>query len=322
MKVGYKSEYDNQNNDTSIKQDNILIKEDIKYLVWHIEGGLGKNIASTALLESIHQKYRGRKIIIVASYPEVFLNNEYVYRVYRLGSTPYFYNDYIENKDTLVFRHEPYFQTNHITKKKHLIENWADILEVDYKGQYPKIQFNVVQKQMPISWLRKKPILLLQTNGGSLHQQKLNYSWTRDIPHKIANQIVNEFKDDYHIMQITREGSIPLDNVEIIDYPVTNMELFGLVAVSEKRVLIDSSLQHVAAALNLPSTVLWIGTSPKIFGYSTHSNLTATPPKGNVKLIDSYLFDYSFDGTSHECPYMDVNEMFDINEIINTIKNT
>jgi hypothetical protein len=35
------------------------------------------------------------------------------------------------------------------------------------------------------------------------------------------------------------------------------MELFGLVAASEKRFLIDSCLQHAAAALNLPSTVFW-----------------------------------------------------------------
>jgi hypothetical protein len=27
------------------------------------------------------------------------------------------------------------------------------------------------------------------------------------------------------------------------------------------------------------------------------------------------LFDYSFDGQLHECPYADVNEMFDANEL-------
>jgi hypothetical protein len=50
-----------------------------------------------------------------------------------------------------------------------------------------------------------------------------------------------------------------------------------------------------------------------------HSNIVANPPKGNVKMIDSYLFDYSFDGIIHECPYMDVNEMFNINDVFKSI---
>jgi hypothetical protein len=47
-----------------------------------------------------------------------------------------------------------------------------------------------------------------------------------------------------------------------------NMELFSLLLVSQKRVLIDSCLQHAAAAaaLGLSSVVLWVGTSPKVFG--------------------------------------------------------
>jgi hypothetical protein len=93
------------------------------------------------------------------------------------------------------------------------------------------------------------------------------------------------------------------------------MELFSLVAASSKRVLIDSCLQHAAAALKLPSTVLWIGTAPENFGYDLHTNVKSLPPQGNVKLIDAYLFDASFEGVPHECPYNDVNEMFDLKQL-------
>ena len=44
------------------------------------------------------------------------------------------------------------------------------------------------------------------------------------------------------------------------------MELFALLVESKKRILIESCLQHAAAAFKLPSTVLWIGTSPIVFG--------------------------------------------------------
>jgi hypothetical protein len=100
---------------------------------------------------------------------------------------------------------------------------------------------------------------------------------------------------------------------------MSNFEQFSLLAASDKRVLIDSSLQHAAAGMGLKSTVLWVGTSPVNFGYSLHNNIVAKPPKGTNKLIDSYIFDYSFEGNVHECPYNDVTEMFDVNEILKTL---
>ena len=97
------------------------------------------------------------------------------------------------------------------------------------------------------------------------------------------------------------------------------MELFTLLAVSDKRILIDSSLQHAAVALNVPSTVFWIGTSPKNFGYALHNNIIANAPTDTTKLIDAYLFDYSFEGVTHECPYYSLEEMFDIPKILEKI---
>jgi hypothetical protein len=95
------------------------------------------------------------------------------------------------------------------------------------------------------------------------------------------------------------------------------MEFLSLLLLSQKRVLIDSSLQHAAKALNLPSTVLWVGTSPKIFGWDLHNNITANLPD-SVKLPDSYLFDYNFHGALHECPLLDLN-IFDGSEVLNSI---
>lgn len=326
MKVGFKTQNETQFQSISLPDIDIspiLVSivqgkdnnMDNKFLVWHIEGGLGKNIAATALLPDIAKQYKTRKIVVVASYPEVFLNHPDVHRVYRVGMTAYFYEDYILNKDTLVFRHEPYFQTGHILKQKHLVQNWAELLGVSYKKQLPNLHLNMMQKRLPNIWQRQKPILLIQTNGGLFQGQALDYAWTRDMPIELANYIVEKIGKDYHVIQITRENSPQIPGVEVVNYPMSNMELFGLVAASERRFLIDSCLQHAAAALNLPSTVFWVGTSPKNFGYEMHTNIESLPPKGNTKLIDAYLFDYSFDGQLHECPYQDLSEMFDMNAI-------
>lgn len=292
-----------------------------KYLVWHIEGGLGKNIAATSLISSIKKHYSDRKIIMVASYPEIFLNFPDIERVYPTGNTPYFYQDYIEDKDTLVFRHEAYFQNGHIKKEQHLIQSWCELLGLEYTNQTPVLLPNLVQQRMTIQWQREKPIMLIQTNGGPLDDNRI-YNWTRDMPVGISSLIVNEYSKDYHIIQICRNEKEAIPGVEAIYQPLSNFELITALAVSQKRVLIDSSLQHAAAALNLPSTVLWVGTSPKMFGYDMHSNIIANPPKYKPKLINSYLFDYSFEGIPTQCPYDNVLEMFDLEKLNESIKNT
>ncbi len=294
-------------------------KKSNKYFIWHIQGGLGKNIAATALCKDLKEAYPDRKLIMVVSYPEVFLNNPYIDRVYNLAQAPYFYEDYIENKDVIVCRHEPYNQTGHITKSKHLIENWCDLLEITYTEQQPSVYVNFVQRQLIGLWLRQKPTIVIQTSGGPLQGQKYSYSWTRDIPQDLAQTIVNKFKDQYHIFQITRPDGYRLEGVERIDQQYSGIELFAILINAQKRILIDSCLQHAAAAFKLPSTVFWIGTSPTVFGYNLHNNITAKLPKRANQLIGSYLFDFQFENNIHECPYMELEDVFDIKEVISNI---
>lgn len=290
-----------------------------KYFIWHIQGGLGKNIAGTALVKTIKQTYPDRKLIMVTSWPEVYLNNLDVDRVYQLGQAPYFYQDYIENKDVIISKHEPYHQTAHITKEKHLLENWCDLMNIKYTGQTPVITPNYPQGMLLGLWTRSKPIMVIQTGGGPMEGQKYSYSWTRDIPIEVAQEIVKKFSQQYHIIQITRPDGYQLEGVERMDQKMSNMELFSLLVASKKRVLIDSSLQHAAAALNLKSTVLWVGTSPKVFGYKIHTNIEAKLPQRANQLIGSYTFDYQFENNIHECPYIKVKDIFDINDITGSI---
>ena len=290
-----------------------------KYIIWHIQGGLGKNIAATALCNDLKQQYKDRKLIMVVSYPEAFLSNPVVDRVYALGQSPYFYQDYIEGKDIVLFRHEPYNQTAHVTKKQHLIHNWCDLLGIEYKNQQPVLFPNYPQRMTTGIWQRPKPVMVIQTGGGPMQGQKFSYSWTRDMPIEVAQEIINKYSQQYHIIQVTRPDGYQLQGVERIDGVLSNMELFSLLVTSQKRVLIDSCLQHAAAALKLQSTVLWVGTSPTVFGYSSHKNIIAKLPKKANQLIGSYLFDYQFENNMHECPYMDVKDMFNIEEIFKSI---
>lgn len=290
-----------------------------KYIIWHIDGGLGKNIASTALISDLKQKYFDRKLIIVASHPQIFLNNPYIHKVYNLGNSPYFYPTYIKNKDTIIFRQEPYFEEGHIKQEQHIIKSWCDILGLKFNNQQPFIAINYPQSKYTDMWVREKPIMLLHTGGGPVDYQGTSYSWTRDMPPELANEIVNNFINDYYIIQVTRPSGYQLNGVERIDNPLNNFQLISLVVASQKRILIDSCLQHAAAVFNKPSTVLWVGTSPKQFGYNIHKNIIANKPKHASQLVNSYLFDYNFQDNDFECPYSSPDEMFDIGHILNSI---
>ena len=298
----------------------------MNYCVFHIEGGLGKNVAATAVARCIKNNHPDRELIIVCSYPEVFLHLPFVHRVYRIGATPYFYQTYIEigddddRKETLVFKHEPYFTNDHIYKKKGLIENWCKLYKLKYTGELPELNITKrIREFAAIKFQRQKPIMLLQTNGGLLQGQSMNYAWTRDMPKALVQAIVDKFSGKYHIIQVCRNEANVAIGAEGIFAPMSNLELFALLYLSEKRLLIDSCLQHAAAALDIPSTVLWIGSPAKIFGYNLHTNIQANTPKNKIKLPDSYLFDYNFEGNLHEYPYNQDEILFDVNKIVESL---
>ena len=79
-----------------------------KKAIFHMEGGVGKHVAASAVIASYKKANPKNKIIIVCAWPEVFLNNPHVDRVYRIGNTPHFYKDYIYKQDVEIHSQEPY----------------------------------------------------------------------------------------------------------------------------------------------------------------------------------------------------------------------
>lgn len=292
-----------------------------KYSIFHISGGIGKHIAATAVARCIKNNHPDRELIVVCAWPGPFINLDFVDRVYRQDNIPYFYQDYVLGKDSLLFKHEPYFTTEHIHNQLSLVENWCKLYNLKYSNEKPELVFNLREKQLMFNlWQSDRPILLMQTSGGLYNQENaVPYKWTRDMPISVINKVVEEFRENYNIFLVTRPGAYIPQGVVAVDKPYSVMELLTIVPRSHKRLFIDSSLQHAAAALDLPSTVTWIGTNPKVFGYDLHDNIVANEISG-FKLPDSFLFNYSFDGVTHECPYKDDSEMFNIHDIIDSIK--
>lgn len=295
----------------------------MKYSIFHLQGGIGKHIAATAIAKVIKNNHPDRKLIVVCAYPDLFINLPFVDRVYQIGATQYFYQEYVQGKDSILFHHEPYYTTDHIHKRKPLIENWCNLYGLKYSGETPELKFNKLQYDISKDfWRRKKPLMILHTNGGVQTTDAKPYSWTRDMPVEVAQEIVDHYKKDYHILQLTKVNSPKLKDAEHLfatpQQSLSLIEYFSVLLHAKKRLLIDSSVQHAAAAMNRKSTVLWNGTSPTVFGYGIHDNIQTHVPY-DFKLPGSYLFDFDFDGNEVEYPYPEGTQLYDINTIIQSI---
>ena len=300
-----------------------MAKKD-NYVIFNPEGGLGKVIASTAVVRCIQAKYPEHKIIILTPWAEVFLNNPRVHRVLQSGNTPYFYRDYLEGRESIVLKGEPYFCTNHLYSKQHLIKSWCELHALPFDGNIqPELYFNIAeQTYYARNIVSDKPLLILQTNGGNYEDER-SYCWTRDLPQQQSQILVDELSKKYKIYHVTRKNGPTLNNVERVDVVGSKRTFLSLLLKSEKRLLIDSCLQHAAAAFNLPSTVCWIGTSPDVFGYKMHKNILPNKEKNKQcggSMIDSLFFDYDFNGPEHEYPF-DNFDIFNLQEVYDSIIN-
>jgi len=285
-------------------------------IIFQISGGMGKCIMATAVCSAIKKKYPESNLIVVSGYPDVFLNNKDVYRSYVFNGISYFYNEYIDGKEFLVFANDPYLETGHIRQDEHLLKTWCEMFGLEYAGEQPVINLTIREAQyFQNKFATEKPILLLQTNGGAQTEHK--YSWARDIPSTAVVKIIEHFKNDYTIVHIRREDQLSYnDTIPVTD---TFRALCVLLALSSKRLLIDSFAQHAAAALELPSTVCWIANKPEVFGYDLHDNIVANEFTTEPELRNAYLSKFNIAGELIEFPYNTEDEIFNVEAIIESL---
>lgn len=287
-------------------------------VIFLVEGGLGKSIMATAVLKVIKKEYKKANIIVVTGYPDVFIGNPNVNKVLHPSQAVGFYKSYIQNKDTKVFITDPYSTSDFITESNHLLKIWCELYGLKYNGELPEIFLSKGEKEYFAPFYKlDKPIMAIQPNGGAIGQP-LKYSWTRDLPAFVVNEVVSKFKNDYSILHIKRDDQLMYENtIGALD---SWRSIAIMLTLSTKRLLIDSSSMHIATALNLPSVVGWIGTTPKVFGYDIHTNIVANEPTKEVNIeSNSYTKHLLYEDIS-TLPYDNPQEIFDIQKIINALK--
>ena len=289
-------------------------------IIFQIEGGLDKSILGTAIVKVIKRHYKDANIIVVTHYPEVFLNNPYTYKVYHFNNINGFYLKYIRDHECKIFIEDPYKHSNFlINKSVSILKTWCELFNLNYLGELPQIYITQPEADYFVPYYKtEKPIFVIQPNGGPAGLG-YSYAWTRDIPEPTILDIINHYKNDYAIIHVKREDQKTYpDTFQALDNYRSIAVLFYL---SKKRLLIDSFSQHLAASLNLKSTVCWVATKPEIFGYEMHDNIKANSFTKEPVIKDKAYQPFELSENIHSIPYNNLKEIFNINHIIESINN-
>jgi hypothetical protein len=289
------------------------------FSIFHIEGGIGKNILATSVVSSLKSSDPERKIILVTAWPQVWFNNPDVYQVYPIGQAANFYKNFIKDKDTEIYRIDPYHHQDYILNKKHLIDVWCDICGIKNIGITPKLYFSPLELEfikLKITNGVQKPILLIHPNGGGYGPNARPYSWYRDIPYQNVKDVVDYFKNDYHVYQIGYDNQNLVEGANKLT--LETREILAAPLFSRKRLFIDSFTQHASVSLDQKSVVCWVGNDPNVLGYNTNINIKPNIQPVYDTLHSSYLDDFDIGGNPIQFPY-DRIKIFDSNEIINKL---
>ena len=292
---------------------------DFDKVILHANGGIGKNVVATAVLKAIKKKY-DLPIYVVTGWPEIYKFDPNVERVFKFGATQYFYEDNIKRGNPLILAQEPYLSTQHIVERKPLRQSWIEMYGMEYDNEYPELHFNHRHHEIVRqNFQRDKPTVLIQTNGGAPDPEgKRLYSWARDMPMITAQGVVDRLKSKYHFFQICYNEQQVLKDAEPIQ-GLNEMELFALLKDTKGRVLIDSSMQHGAGAMNLPSTVVWIANEQEVWSYTCHNHiLPKVEKKFDTPAKDLYQR-YDIGGSTDEYPY-ETDDIFDVDEIVSSVE--
>jgi len=289
------------------------------YIVFHVNGTPDKDLIGTSVVNSLKQEFPEKKIVVVTNFPEIWLHNPDVFRVYRLGATQYFYEDYIENKDTKVFASDPYLTDDFIYKKKHVAEIWCEMIGIKYNNSLPK--FYLTQREEEVAKrLTKtdKPIFLIQANEMFSPFKNLPTSWVKDIPIDVVQKISNKMKSaGYEVLQIRNSNQPGIVGATTV---TLNLRLqLALILNTEKRLFIDSYMQHAATALNKPSVVTWMTSHPKSKGWNLHKNIHANINTELKEVVDSYSPIFDINGVIAG-QQINTSEAYPVDEIINELE--
>ncbi len=278
-------------------------------LVLHLNGGMGKMIMATAVIASYKRQYPDAKIVIVSGYPEVFVNNPYVYKNFPFA-TPYLWQDYYGNPDYKVLAADPYFEESWIKNEpKHLIDVWCKMLGVDAVQKTPLLYFSGPELDELNAMIKvDKPLLVVQSTGGSNAALR---SWSRNPPLSEFNEHLLQYMETHFVLHLAVPETPLLSNVHQRVDNLNRRQAMALIYFATAFVGIDSFGQHARASNpDAGPTVIFFLLAESIdrLGYQKKNWFNVAPVQEVQDLLKSHqdyyatVFKFNIENDSSNCP--------------------
>ena len=302
-----------------------------KNIVFIVTGGIGRNIFSTAVIRNLKKAYPDKNLMVVSGCPDIYDNNPNVNRVYGFDKPQHLFDDFIfNNKNTVVIEQEPYRHPDYLVGGKHVVECWCDLLDIECDSTTPEMFMTRNELDLAEAFVTKfnKPVILFQHTGGKTPNQNdkqeiiasLALMYRRGLRQNVVQEVTDTLtKDGYLIASVQSQNQFCPEHAERVSYNIR--PIIALLPFVKGVIAIDSFLQHASAALNVPSLVLWAGTSSERLGYKIHTNIErnvcSTP---HCHRPNSYVFDVKANGAPWDCPYSDKCTDYTAKEIVDAYK--
>jgi hypothetical protein len=209
-----------------------------EYIVFHIIGTPEKDIVATSVVNSLKETKKDKKIIVVTNFPEIWLHNPDIYRVYKHGYNPYFYDDFIKDKKTKIYAHDPYLTDDFLYEKKPLVEIWCEMIGIEHNGSKPKLHFTQREKEVSQRLLTTPDKLLLIQEG----EQNNPIKPVKQLPTPILQQVINYAKTKgYNVVQASNNQKL----AGVINLQLNLRLSLAGIKQFDKCLFINSFLQYV-----------------------------------------------------------------------------
>lgn len=262
----------------------------------NVEGGLGKNVMLTAILEKVKEEGGYDELYVISPYHDVFKVCPTVTDAFPPGQGT-LYQELVLDPECDVLWREPYSNQRFIKKECHLFDAWAEEFGIELSGTADAYtpRLDNIEKEYPA--LRKiadekmaewnHNFCLVQFTGGQSPLTPQQDQNGNPVPYMNAQeaikrnymkgeQVVKLLKEkwpDTTIVHFALPNEPSIDGAIKIEVPYLTYHL--LAKEAKEIICIDSSLQHLATGINDNITVIWGETRPEHFGYACNRNVCA-----------------------------------------------
>ena len=221
-------------------------EKETKGTVVHIQGGLGKCIAFTAVAKCFKETYPDLQLVVISGYPEVFLHNPNIDGNFEFSQHGLWFSFY-SNPDFEIMAFDPYFHQDWINNSgRHLTDIWCELLDVECKGSLPQLYFSgpeveELKRMMNVD----RPLLVVQSTGGP---NPGAVSWTRNPPTQELDDYLAKYSDSHYIVHLCQQATPVLKSVNQRIDGLNRRQAMCLVYYAQEFVGIDSFGLHARAA--------------------------------------------------------------------------